>query len=74
MALGLSEQELRSLISYGETVDEMVDNIFGVDRHDTMAVGAHMFAVLTLKIAEVVNANNKRIEEQLKSAGINLPV
>ncbi len=75
MALGLNEQELNSLLLFGDTVEEIKLNVFGHDNHITNeGQQAAIIHAITGKIAQIVSENNKRITEQLISAGINLSV
>lgn len=76
MTIGLNEQELSNLLSFGNTEDEIMTNIFGTteDRtiHSTEAI-AYVTAFIRGKILETVVANNKRIEDQLATINIKLP-
>ena len=74
MALGLNKKELNSLLSFGDTVEEIKLNIFGKpDNHITNEEkDAAIISALIDKTAYIVSENNKRITEQLISAGINL--
>ena len=76
MTLGLNEQELWSLFSFGDTAEEMALNIFGThDKHMNNAEkDARIIGAILEKMAQSVIENNKRITEQLISAGINLSV
>jgi len=74
MTIGLNEQELNSLLSFGDTAEEIQFNMFGThDRY--MGSGekdAKIICSIMEKISKLVSENNKRIAEQLVSAGINL--
>ncbi|MBC8276529.1 MAG: hypothetical protein H8E40_16375 [Chloroflexi bacterium] len=80
MAIGLNEQELNELLSFGKTEEERIANLTNTigtpDRESTpmASIIAGITFLLTVKISKVVTENNKRITEQLISAGIKLPI
>ena len=75
MAIGLSEQELNRILSFGDTPQEIKANIFGslAKSADLNEILASIVFSLGEKISRVVLENNKSIHEQLISVGINLP-
>jgi hypothetical protein len=76
MPIGLNEQELSNLFSFGNTEDEMMMNMFGTTE-DRMMPTSEMLPYLVVfirrKVLEAIVANNKRIEDQLAAINIKLP-
>jgi hypothetical protein len=75
MALGLNEQELNALLSFGNTAKEIEANLFGSMLKDATGIESIYAAITTSlidKMAKVVSENNKRITEQLIAAGIKI--
>ena len=76
MTIGLNEQELSNLLSFGNTEDEMMTNIFGTTEDRTMPTSEiipYVMVFIRRKILETIVANNKRIEDQLATINIKLP-
>jgi len=76
MTIGLNEQELSNLFSFGDTEDEIMINIFGATQDRTMPTSEIILYVIVFirrKILETIIANNKRIEDQLAAINIKLP-
>ncbi len=76
MTIGLNEQELSNLFSFGNTEDEMMTNIFGTIEDRTMPTSEiipYVMVFVRRKILETIIANNKRIEDQLATINIKLP-
>ncbi len=74
MAIGLSEQELNELLSWGSTEKEIATNLSGsLDKKAGLdELLANVIFSLREKVFRVVLENNKRINEQLISAGVHL--
>lgn len=76
MPIGLNEQELSNLFSFGNTEDETMLNVFGTTEDRPMPTSEmlpYLIVFLRRKILEVIVANNKRIEDQLAAINIKLP-
>jgi hypothetical protein len=76
MPIGLNEQELNNLFSFGNTEDEMMLNVFGTTEDRTMPTSEmlpYLMVFMRRKTLEVIVANNKCIEDQLAAINIKLP-
>ncbi len=75
MAIGLSEQELNELLSWGNTEQEIAANISGLfdNKADQNEQLVKIISSLEGKVLRIVLENNRRINDQLISAGVHLP-
>jgi hypothetical protein len=71
--LGLSKEELEQLFSFGETPEERSNNLFGAPDEPWENMVGNILNAMRAKIIDVIQANNKRLAEQLNAAGIKLP-
>jgi hypothetical protein len=75
MAIGLNKQELWTLLSFGDTPEEIKSNLFPSIQKKTAAteeILTSITAFLIEKIVKVTDENNKRITEQFIAAGIKI--
>lgn len=71
MSLGLTPIELGKLLK-SRNDKALAEPPALVDRSDPFAVMGYVTSVLELSIIEMIQANNQRIEEQLRAYGISL--
>lgn len=78
MSLGLSQQELETLSSFGSSPEERIKNVYGIidisgkPGPDLSQMIDNVARSLQRKMVELILANNKRITEQLKKTGVNI--
>ena len=73
MDIGLNKEELERLSSFGKTAEEQSNNLYGPKTKDWTDTLIHMITAMQDKNIELILANNKKIAEQLKVAGVKLP-
>jgi hypothetical protein len=71
MKIGLSKEELVELGYFGKTAEESDDTLFGKSGIGIKALGTMIKAIRDKNI-ELILANNERIAQQLKDAGVKL--
>jgi len=74
MTIGLDKKELFKLLSFGDTAEEIKESLFPSldDKASTDEVLAVIIASLIEKIGEAILENNRRINEQLISVGLQI--
>ncbi len=74
MTIGLNVKELNELLLFGKTAQEIGDNIAeGLDKNaDTTSFVLSAICLLQEKVMVAILENNKRINEQLISAGLQV--
>jgi len=76
MSLGLSFDELTKLATFGNSPEKLNEAIF--EKSDNKYISSHemmlsITAFLFTHSIDLIMANNERITQQLKDAGIKLP-
>jgi len=76
MSLGLSFDELTKLATFGNSLEKLKKAAFG--ESDSKYISSeemilNLAAFLFTQDIELITANNERITQQLKDAGIKLP-
>ena len=74
MAIGLSEQELNKLLSFGDTEQEIADNITECldEKAGERGIILSVISLLKERVMVAILENNRRINEQLISAGLRV--
>lgn len=72
MAIGLSKQELDDLLSFGKSADEIKRQLTSYADESGKFTDASILFLFVEKISTAVTENNKRITEQLVSAGVQI--
>ena len=76
MALGLSFEELTKLATFGNSPEKLKEAILEKSNNKYISSNEMMFSIaafLFVQDIELIVANNERITQQLKDAGIKLP-
>ena len=71
-SIGLSREELEKLSSFGDTLDERVENVYGKKFGSIAEMIDNVGGALQRKMVELISLNNERIAKQLTDMGIQL--
>ena len=71
-SIGLSREELEKSSSFGDTLDQRVENVYGKKFGSSAEMIDNVGGALQRKMAELISLNNERIAKQLTDMGIQL--